>query len=287
MNSGNQSLKAAPRNHSTTPERRSFFGKLAALMALFIPIKAAQAAVDSSTGKADPVESLQKQLADMSYQLGMVQDTLAIRNLQHAYGYYLDKCLYLEVVDLFADDSRVIFNGGIYLGKAGVKRLYVDLFQNTFTNGKNGPLPGFLLDHPQMQDVVHISPDRKIAKGRFRTLMQAGVHETSKAPMAENARKEGRPLNQWWEGGMYENTYVREKGIWKIKELSYRPFWHADYETGWAHTRVPYVPPFSETYPDNPTGPDELDKNYAGLWPNTDVVPFHYPHPVTGAVWKG
>jgi SnoaL-like domain len=57
-----------------------------------------------------------------------VEDVLAIRNLQHAYGYYLDKCLYDEVVDLFADDGQVIFIGGIYKGKSGVARLYTGRF---------------------------------------------------------------------------------------------------------------------------------------------------------------
>lgn len=268
----------------TASARRSFIGKLTALAAALIPISAAHAAAkDRSAGSGSSVE---EQLAEFNNRIGMLEDTAAIRNLQHAYGYYLDKCLYEEVVDLYAEDSKVIFNGGIYHGKKGVHRLYVELFQNTFTNGYNGPLPGFLLDHPQLQDVITVAPDRMTAKGRFRTLMQAGVHETSKAPMAENARKEGRPLNQWWEGGMYENTYARENGVWKILVLNYQPIWHADYETGWAHTRVPYVPPFSETYPENPTGPDELDADYPGLWPNTEVVAFHYPHPVTGKPWK-
>jgi hypothetical protein len=29
-------------------------------------------------------------------------------------------------------------------------------------------------------------------------------------------------------------------------------------------------------------GPDELLQNDERLWPDTRVVPFHYPHPVTG-----
>ena len=46
----------------------------------------------------------------------------AVRRLQHAYGYYLDKCLYDEVVDLFSDSGEVRFMGGIFKGKAGVRR---------------------------------------------------------------------------------------------------------------------------------------------------------------------
>jgi len=41
-------------------------------------------------------------VADLERQLTAVADVQAIERLQHQYGYYLDKCLYEEVVDLFA-----------------------------------------------------------------------------------------------------------------------------------------------------------------------------------------
>ena len=101
--------------------------------------------------------SLEKQVAELANQVGLLQDEKAIRKLHFSYGYYLDKCLYRQVVDLFAEDSEVRFMRGVYKGKAGVKRLYIDRFQKNFTNGKNGPIFGFLLDHPQMQDIVDVT----------------------------------------------------------------------------------------------------------------------------------
>lgn len=209
-------------------------------------------------------------IADLEHRLGIVEDTLAIRNLQHAYGYYLDKCLYDEVVDLFADDGQVMFIGGVYKGRAGVARLYTGRFRKRFTGGSNGPAHGRLLDHPQLQDIIHVSPDRQTGYARFRTLMQAGTHESF-----------GQP-RQWWEGGLYENTYTAQDGVWKIKVLFYRPFWHADFTTGWAHTPPDYVPNSSLTYPEDPDGPDELLTDPPRLWPDTTTFPFHYRHPVTG-----
>ena len=41
---------------------------------------------------------------------------------------------------------------------------------------------------------------------------------------------------QWWEGGIYENTYMKEDGVWRIQILNYKPQWHADFENGWANT---------------------------------------------------
>jgi hypothetical protein len=266
----------------TNVARRSFFWKAgAALSAVFV-----SAAACASKREADEVKTLKEQIDQMANQLGILEDTNAIRKLHHAYGYYLDKCIYEEVVNLFADDGEAHFNGGIFLGKnKGVRRLYIDNFSQNFTGKKNGPVHGFLLDHIQIQDIVDVAPDRKTAKARFRCFMQAGAHETSKSAMAEMARKQGRKPSQWWEGGIYENEYVREGSIWKIKVLDYRAIWHADYETGWSHTRPNYVPPASKTYPEDPFGPDKLMAKRV-LWPDTDVVPFHYPHPVTGEPWK-
>jgi hypothetical protein len=241
----------------------------------------------SCSNRNDEVSALKQRVEQMSNQIGILEDTNAIRKLQHAYGYYLDKCLYKEVVDLFAEDGEAHFNGGIYKGRdKGVRRLYIDGFSKGFTGGKNGPVHGFLLEHFQIQDIVDVSPDRKTAKARFRCFMQAGAHKTSKSPMGEMSRKQGGALMQWWEGGMYENMYIREGGIWKIKVLNYHAVWHADYATGWANTRLNYVSPASEVYPKNPNGPDELIKPAPILWPETDVVPFHYAHPVTGETWK-
>jgi hypothetical protein len=229
------------------------------------------------TKKNDRIGVLEAQLAQMAQQVaslqnavGVLEDTHAVRCLQHKYGYYIDKCLYDEAVALFADDCEVHFLGGIFRGKASAHRLYCEHFRNHFVGGKNGPVFGFLLDHPVMQDIVDVAPDRKTAKARLRCNMMAGRHESAGS------------VSQWWEGAIYENQYVKADGIWRIKVLNYHPVWHADFETGWAHTRPQYVPFYKDTYPANPLGPDELEDS--SLWPDTDIFPFHYPHPVTGEV---
>lgn len=38
---------------------------------------------------------------------------------------------------------------------------------------------------------------------------------------------------QWWEGGLYENEYLKENGVWKLFRYRYFPFWHAEFESGW------------------------------------------------------
>ena len=224
------------------------------------------------------LESLAAKVEELEKRLVTREDELDVKKLQYLYGYLIDKCMYDQVVDLFTDDGEVHFFGGIYKGKAGVRRLYVDRFRKSFTHDNNGPIDGFLLDHPQIQMIVNIEPDGVTARLRGRSTMQAGRHvdyTDPSNPMTANPR-------QWWEGGLYENTYKKgEDGKWRIHILNYFPHWHADFETGWAYTKEQYVPFPKVTYPEDPMGPDELmDAHW--LWPTHKLLPFHMKHPITG-----
>ena len=86
---------------------------------------------------------------------------------------------------------------------------------------------------------------------------------------------------QWWEAGVYENEYIKKDGIWQIRLLNYNLQWQASFEEGWANTDGISVNS-PATYPEDPTGPDELHSVPPKIWPETYCVPFHYEHPVTG-----
>ena len=217
------------------------------------------------------IANLRRDLAETHHELGVLQDVKAVRELQFKYGYFMDKCLFPAIVDLFSEDAMLYFLGGIYRGKAGARRLYGG------ATGLNGPVDGLLFEHLIVQDIVDISPDRTRAWGRFRTFMQGGVHDTHPNP-PPNIPK------QFWEGGVYENEYVKEDGIWKFAVFNYRVVWQADYETGWAHSKTEplMVSTQTQTFPDNPRGPDEIGAEPAPHWPRQGIHPFHYPHPVTG-----
>jgi hypothetical protein len=160
-----------------------------------------------------------------------------------------------------------------------VKRLYVGRFAKFFVDGRNGPIHGFLLDHPQMQGIIDVdySGSKTIARARFRSLMQAGVH-------ISQADRHPRGFTQWFEGGVYENEYIKQEDTsWRIWKLRYFPFWHGDVEHGWGYKVAGFVPFPTETYPEDEGGPDEVfAEDQRMLWPDCRVIPFHYPHPVTG-----
>lgn len=218
----------------------------------------------------DRIGALEAELRALSHELGLLKDREAVRALQFKYGYYMDKCLFPAIVDLFADDCELHFMGGVFKGKAGARRLYGG------ATGMSGPVYGLLFEHIIAQDIVDVAPDRKTAKGRFRCFMQGGVHET----------KSDAPPNippQFWEAGIYENEYVKEEGVWKIKLFNYRVVYQARFEEGWARSPLEplMVRAYTKTYPEDPRGPDEI-RPAPPRWPETFLMPFHYPHPVTG-----
>jgi len=230
------------------------------------------------TAKADTPD-VQHRLDQMAQRIARLEDVHAVRTLHFKYGYYIDMCLYDEACELFAEDGEVRFLNGIYRGRAGARRLYCDWFRNLFTHGHNGPVHGFLLDHLQLQDIVDVAADGRSARGRFRALLMAGQHSSKKERIGNNFPA------QCWEGGIYENRYVKEGGVWKIQLLNYNMLWQADYEPGWANSGV-HLPALTRLFPEDPRGPDELLPSVPQTWPHTRVVPFHYAHPVTGQAWK-
>lgn len=179
------------------------------------------------------------------------------------------------MADLFSDspDAYVQFLNGRFRGKESIRRLFIKRWSTHFVDGRNGPIDGWLLDHFIGQDVADLQSGTNIVKYRGRTLMSAGTHKSLPDDYPGGHR-------QWWEGGVYENEYIKEDGVWKIFRLRYYPFWHGSFEDGWKNSEQ-FVPLFKEVYPENKLGPDELCDEVK-LWPDTRVVPFHYAHPVTG-----
>jgi len=79
-----------------------------------------------------------------------------------------------------------------------------------------------------------------------------------------------------WGGGVYENEYVKEDGVWKISKLHYYMNYYVDYYKGWDQGGLPAPPPIKGFPPDRPT-----TVNYK-LYPDVFVPPYHYNNPVTG-----
>jgi hypothetical protein len=248
-------LTSETQNKQPNADRRSFIKKTGAVAAA--ALATAVAGVSKTT--ADQLDSSKEQMDRLSNQVGILEDANAIRKMHQAYEYHLDKGDYEEVVALFAQDGEVYFNGGIFQGKdKGVRRLYLDHFSQGLTGKKIDPAPEFKLDLEQQQESIKVAPDRNSAKARFHFSMQVGTPIISDSQLVQMARLQGQGILQWWEGGICEISYVKERDIWRIQRLDYRVTGQAKYTPGWAYSKPIVVPIFSNTYPENPTGPDKL-----------------------------
>jgi len=222
------------------------------------PLSAAAATSSTSAEGAMPdaehLADARARLARLAQTVGRLEDERAIVNLQRSYGFFVDKAMWKETADLFADDATLEIGGrGVFVGKPRVLQYLTFLAPQGLTRGK-------MQNHIQLQPIITVAPDGQTAKGRWRWLAEVGDY-----------RKDSR-----WGIGTYENEYVKEGGVWKIKTLHAYFRMYTDYADGWAKTAVPNTHPEKDLPPDRP--PTVLYQTY----PATFIPPYDYPNPVTG-----
>lgn len=213
----------------------------------------AQAAQDNTSPKTR-LSAAEARLTNLVQRTQRLADEREIENLQRIYGYYLDRALWDQVTDLFADTGRIeIGMRGVYIGKQRIRES-LELF------GSQGLTDGRLMDHANLQPVITVAPDGTTAKGRVHALIMNGTY--GKSGVIGD--------------GVYENQYVKERGVWKIKSLQFFTTFGADYDKGWATSAIAAPTPNDKIPPDGQ--PTVIYQNY----PTYYVPPFHYPNPVTG-----
>lgn len=193
--------------------------------------------------------------AELVHRAQRLADEQAIENLVGMYGYYFDRRMWDDVADLFSEDGTIeMAQRGVYVGKARI-RAFLDLL------GPQGLRDGELFDHAQLQTIVTVAPDGRTAKARSRTLAMTG-------------RFEG---DGEWSEGIFENAFVKEGGVWKLRAVRYYPTFISDYDAGWAEDAKPAPGPSDALPPDRPPTDDYE------IYPRAHIPPYHYPNPVTQA----
>jgi len=206
------------------------------------------------------IEALEKQVKAQEKQLGVLQDIEAIKKLQKAYGYYVEHMMYQEIVDCFSDSPDVLLDWleGKYLGKEGVRKYFEFM--------KSAP-PDFMHQVMQIAGVVDIDPDGQTARGRWYAF--GGIF----IPREGNVRRS-------FVSGIYENRYIKEKGVWKILAIKWVIPYAVRIAGEWAmpeDVNRPYLAgQFRGPRPDIDI--DRNDQRYLSGY----IFPFHYKHPVTG-----
>ncbi|TIX51426.1 nuclear transport factor 2 family protein [Alteraurantiacibacter aquimixticola] len=143
------------------------------------------------------------------------------QNTVNAYGYYLDRGLYEDIVDLFADDAVIEMGGaGSWSGHDGV-RAFLTRF------GEAGLDHGELNDRLQLMPMANVAWDGSMALIRNVEVGMTGQHGG-----------EGQ-----WQVSM-QTFLLRpdEENRWRIHLMHRSPIMRADYEDGWANPLPAMLP---------------------------------------------
>jgi hypothetical protein len=199
-------------------------------------------------------------LKSLAGKIARLNDDIDVQRLQRIYGYYVDKNMWDEVSELFADDATLEIGGrGVFAGKKRITEYLHYL-------GKEGPQRGALYDHSQWQIVTNVSDDGSHAKQRLRALIMAGIPNAAEAGLESSVFGECT----------YENEYVKVNGVWKIAKLYSYFNMYTPYADGWGKKAVPNTKPEARLPPDRP--PTRVYETY----PAPTRLGYHYPNPVTG-----
>jgi hypothetical protein len=202
------------------------------------------------------VQALEARIAALEQRKERIEDVNAIERLQAAYGYYADRGLWEEAANLFADDGTIeIALDGVYVGKPRVRD-----YLRTISGGRSSLTDGELGEHLQVMPVITLAPDGLTAKARWRAIVLEGE-------LGGQA---------FWGEGPYENEYVKDDGVWKIKALHWYQALYVPYEGGWQTQ----PDPTGGKYISNTLPPDRPPSVEYKTWPDTYLPPFSFPNPV-------
>jgi ketosteroid isomerase-like protein len=176
--------------------------------------------------------------ADIDREATLLLEQGRAQNVANAFGYYLDRGMYDDIVDLFAPEGNVEVAGqGVFEGADGVRR-----FLTRF--GAPGLDAGELNDRPQLMPEVSISDDGATALVRVTELGMTGQHGGA----------------GYW--SLAVDTFLMTRGDdgkWRIVTLHRRPLMRADYKEGWAHPLPAPLPMGEGVTVDAPAQPVDTD----------------------------
>lgn len=235
-------------------------------MKKFALIIAASMAAIPVTAQAQISDAqVRAEIEELTSRVEQLEGVRAIKNLQRAFAYYVDRGLWNEAAALFSDQGTMeIGIDGVYAGPIRIAE-----YLRRLHGGQEGLIYGQLNEWVTLQPAISMAADGTSATARWRDLGMLGQYH-------EHAE---------WRDGIYENAYVREGGVWKIRTLRLYVNFATPYAEGWARLGDGEGLVRSQTSVDFPPdrGPSE---DYAGF-PVVQIPPFQAPHPVTGRTVEG
>jgi hypothetical protein len=204
--------------------------------------------------------SLDREIELLTERVERLEGIRAVKKLQRAFGYYVDRGLWGEAADLFANDGTIeVGLDGVYARPERIAE-----YLRRLHGGQEGLIYGQLNEWITLQPAIAMADDATSATARWRDQGMLGQHK-------QHAE---------WRDGIYENTYVREDGVWKIQSLHLFVNFVAPFEEGWARLDPGQGLVRSEASVAFP--PDRASTVSYQPFPAVQIPPFQAPNPVTG-----
>jgi ABC-type nitrate/sulfonate/bicarbonate transport system substrate-binding protein len=213
-----------------------------------------------STAELSPAE-LEARLSELERLVAVAEAYDGAENVSNAYGYYIDEFDWNDCADLFAlNGEKELSYIGNYVGRERIRKSMIVRYGN---GGRRGPTMAI---HQKTQPFVSVAPDGQSARIRTR------LFQINSAAAADGS----------YIAGIYENSVVREDGVWKISKMDLDYVWTTSYRNGWANVKGGEQRSFAPTapFPFPPDGP--LRGVSVAPFPKIDNMAFHFRNPVSG-----
>ena len=122
--------------------------------------------VIAALAAATPAEAqgIDAQIDQLTERVERLEGARAVKKLQRAFGFYLDRGLWGDAADLFADDGTIeIGADGVYQGKARIREYLMRLH-----GGQEGLVYGQLNEWVTLQPAIAVAADGMSATARWR-----------------------------------------------------------------------------------------------------------------------
>jgi SnoaL-like protein len=191
---------------SAVPLRHQISSRVASIVALSV----LYVSVAGDTG-SDP--SAVARVQRLAQNVERAESVRAVKRLQETYAQYSQFGLWSDMATLFTDNAQLSYGKANEHGRQAIQQYFV----STFGEGTHGLKPGGLHTQIVLRPLINVSSDGQSAKGRWWEFSMTGQYGVK----AE------------WAAGIFENEYVRERGVWKISRMHYHPMFAGPYTTGW------------------------------------------------------
>lgn len=210
--------------------------------------------------------AIDREIDALTQRVEKLEGIRAVKKLQRAFGFYVDRGLWGEAADLFTDSGTIeIGLDGVYVGRDRIEE-----YLRRLHGGQEGLIYGQLNEWITLQPAISVAADGRSATARWRDQGMLGQYK-------QHAE---------WRDGIYENAYEKgADGIWRIKSLHLYVNYLAPFEKGWARLKQGEGLAPSEASRSFPA--DRPPTHQYKPFPDVQIPPFQAPNPVTGKKVEG